>query len=61
MSKAVTYFKDAKKELTKVSWPNWPKVVETSLVVGGCTLVFAVYLYMVDVGISAFFRQFLYN
>jgi len=61
VSKAVTYFKDAKKELTKVTWPNWPKVAETSLVVGGCTFVFAVYLYLVDVGISALFRQFLYR
>jgi len=61
VNKAATYFKDAKKELHKVSWPDRPKVTETSLIVIGCAVVFAAYLYLVDVGISAFFRQFFYN
>ncbi|MDJ0837536.1 MAG: preprotein translocase subunit SecE [Acidobacteriota bacterium] len=44
----VTYWQDARKELKKVHWPDKPKVVETSIVVGACTAVFALYLWGVD-------------
>ncbi len=54
------YLKDCRKELKKVQWPNKPKVVETTLVVTGCTAVFAVYLWLVDLGIYKLLTSIFY-
>ncbi len=54
------YLNDARKELRKVTWPDRPKVMETSLVVGVCTTIFAAYLWVVDVGIYQVFRMLFY-
>jgi len=48
------YLKDCRKELKKVNWPEKPKVMETTLVVSGCTAIFALYLWLVDLGIYQF-------
>jgi len=55
-----TFLKDSKKELRKVSWPDRPKVMETSLVVGICTAIFALFLRGVDAGIYQLLRTFFY-
>ena len=54
------YLGEARKELKKVTWPNRPKVMETSLVVGICTAIFAGYLWAVDIGIYQVFRVLFY-
>lgn len=61
MKNTVEYFKEAKKELKKVHWPDKPKVIETSAVVAGCTAVFAAFLWLVDIGISQLFSLVFYH
>jgi len=53
--------KAARKELKKVRWPDARTVKETSGLVGVCTLIFAVYLYVVDVAFIQLFRTFLFK
>ena len=60
MSKFGKFWKDSKKELKKVNWPDRPKVMENSLVVAICTGIFAIYLWLVDVGIYELFRLIFY-
>ena len=60
MSNFSEYYQDAKKELKKVHWPDKPKVVETTAIVMGCTAVFAIYLWFVDIGISWIFNKLFY-
>jgi preprotein translocase subunit SecE len=59
--KAMQYIKDSYKELKKVHWPDRPKVMETSLIVTGCTAVFAAYLWLVDLAISQVFTVIFYQ
>jgi preprotein translocase SecE subunit len=55
------FFKAAKKELKKVHWPDAPTVKETSALVGVCTLIFAAYLYLVDMAFIQLFKTFIFN
>ena len=52
---------DSKKELGKIQWPDKPKVVETTMIVAGCTAVFAAYLWAMDLGISQLFATIFYR
>jgi len=61
LRKTLAFLKDARKELNKVHWPDRKKVYETSLIVAGCTVVFAAYLYLVDIGIAQIFSAIFYN
>ena len=61
MSSYIKQFKDAKKELKKVRWPDAPTVKETSALVGAATVIFAAYLYVVDMAFIQFFRTFLFK
>jgi preprotein translocase subunit SecE len=54
------YLQSAKKELRKVSWPDRPRVLEMSLVVTGCTAIFAAYLWVVDIGIHHLLKFLFY-
>ena len=54
------FIKDARKELGKVHWPDRAKVMEMTGIVAGCTAIFALYLWLVDVGIASVFRLFYY-
>ncbi len=60
MTKLRQYLQKSAKELKKVHWPDKAKVVETSLIVGGCALVFAIYLWGVDLIISQVFTVIFY-
>lgn len=55
IQKTKTFLKKANRELKRVEWPDKPKVVETTLIVGGCTVIFALYLWLVDLGIAQLF------
>lgn len=61
MSKAITYFKEAKQELAKVTWPDRNKTVETSIVVLACAGVFAIVLFGYDMLFSEIFHQLFYR
>ena len=52
MKKIANYFKGCWNELKKVSWPNRETVVHYTWVVIISTLVFAVVLGLVDIGIG---------
>jgi len=40
MNKIATYFRESFKELTeKVSWPTWPQLQQSTMIVLGATLV----------------------
>ena len=57
----MAFWNESKKELKKVRWPDRPKVMETSIVVGICTLIFTAYLWLVDLGISQLFSAIFYQ
>lgn len=61
MAKFIEYFKKCKKELKKVHWPDKDKVIETSIVVSICTVIFAGYLWVVDLGILQLFSTLFYK
>jgi len=61
LSDYIKFMKAARKELKKVRWPDARTVKETSGLVGVCTLIFAVYLYVVDVAFIQLFRTFLFK
>lgn len=61
MAKFIEYLKKCKKELSKVHWPDKDKVIETSIVVSICTVIFAGYLWVVDLGILQLFSTFFYK
>ena len=46
------FFTDARAELTRVTWPNRREVWATTIVVILVSLVFGVYLYLVDLLLS---------
>lgn len=52
MKKIARYFKDCWLELKKVSWPNRATVVHYTWVVIISTVVFAIVLGLVDIGIG---------
>ncbi|PIE02031.1 MAG: preprotein translocase subunit SecE [Acidobacteria bacterium] len=61
MANYIEQYKAARKELKKVRWPDAPTVKETSALVGVATVIFAAYLYVVDMAFIQFFRTFLFK
>lgn len=60
MTNWITFYKAARKELKKVKWPDKDKVRETTLIVTACSAIFAIFLFLVDLGISEVFHFFFY-
>jgi len=52
MNKLVNYFKGAKEELSKVVWPSRQATINHSLMVIGVSIVVALFLGVVDLGLS---------
>ena len=52
MNKIVNYFKGAKEELSKVIWPSRKTTINHSLMVIGVSVAVAVFLGIVDLGLS---------
>lgn len=48
LSKVTTYFKEAKLELTKVSWPTRKQALKYTLIVIGASLATAIFLGGID-------------
>ncbi len=51
-NKVVTYVKESKEELKKVSWPSRRTVVRDTLIVLGVSLTMAVFFGAIDFGLS---------
>lgn len=51
-SRARRFLTDARSELTRVTWPNGREVWATTVVVILTSLVFGLYLYILDLGLS---------
>jgi preprotein translocase subunit SecE len=58
-NKIVTYFSDVRSEMTKVTWPTRPEVVESTWIVLGLTLTFGVAVFAVDRLLSLGLQQLL--
>jgi len=48
----VTYLREAREELRKVSWPRWPETRNNTLLVVGISLFVAVFLGLLDLGLN---------
>lgn len=48
----VTYLREAREELRKVSWPRWPETRNNTLLVIGISLFVAVFLGLLDLGLN---------
>lgn len=53
MKKLFRFLKEAKAELKKVSWPSWNEVTQSTTVVFVVVIIFTVFIYLVDKGISS--------
>lgn len=53
MQKITTYFKESYKELTeKVSWPTWPQLQQSTMIVLAATLVITFVILAMDFAIG---------
>lgn len=53
MNKLSAYFRDSYKELmTKVSWPNWDQLQQSTMIVLGATLVITGVVWVMDTASS---------
>ena len=59
MESIIKYFKDAKAELRRVTWPTKKQLWYSTLVVVVVTLVVAAYLGLVDMLLTAIFTRIL--
>ena len=59
MESIIKYFKDAKAELRRVTWPNKKQLWYSTLVVVIVTLAVAAYLGLVDMLLTAIFTRIL--
>ncbi|MBK6766181.1 MAG: preprotein translocase subunit SecE [bacterium] len=57
--KIADYFVDVRNEMTKVSWPTRPEVIESTWIVLGLTFVFGVAVFAVDRLLSLGLQQLL--
>jgi len=57
--KIADYFIDVRNEMSKVSWPTRPEVIESTWIVLGLTLVFGVAVFAVDRLLSLGLQQLL--
>jgi preprotein translocase subunit SecE len=49
MSKVQTYFRDSYKEMTeKVTWPTWPQLQQSTMIVLVATLVITAIVWLMD-------------
>ena len=54
-----SFFVEVKSELKKVTWPAWPEVRATTIVVIATTVFFGFYLFGIDLLLSQIFRRIL--
>ncbi len=52
----IQFFKDAREELKKVTWPDREEVTSFTVVVVVALIVFSIFLWLVDTGLMAMIR-----
>jgi len=52
LNKAVTYIKDVRQEMSKVSWPTKDELIESTIVVLILSGLLAVYMFIVDMSLT---------
>jgi preprotein translocase subunit SecE len=58
MNKILTYFRESFKELTeKVTWPTWPQLQQSTMIVLAATLVITFIVLAMDFAIGNVFQQ----
>jgi len=55
--KIVKWVSDVIKEMKKVSWPSQDELKESTKIVIVLGIIFAIFTYVVDMGISSLFKQ----
>lgn len=55
--KILKFANDVVKEMKKVTWPSQDELKESTVVVVVVCVIFAVFTYVVDMGISQLFKQ----
>jgi len=55
--KIVKWVNDVIKEMKKVSWPSQDELKESTKIVIVLGIIFAIFTYVVDMGISLLFKQ----
>jgi preprotein translocase subunit SecE len=61
MKKISTYLKESFKELTeKVSWPSWPQLQQSTMIVLGATLLITFIVFVMDF-VTSNGLKFVYN
>lgn len=55
--KIVKWVDDVIKEMKKVSWPSQDELKESTKIVIVLGIIFAIFTYVVDMGISSLFKQ----
>ena len=61
MSKITTYFKESYKELTeKVTWPTWPQLQQSTMIVLAATIVITLLVIAMDF-VAGNGLKFIYN
>jgi preprotein translocase subunit SecE len=58
VTRLMRFFSDVRSELTRVTWPTRSEVVATTIVVIIVSAVIGLYLYLVDIGLSALMTKF---
>jgi len=58
-NRLITYIKESKEELKKVSWPSRQQVVRDTLVVIGISVAVAAFFGAIDFGLITLFRQYI--
>lgn len=54
--KIINFFLDIYKEMKKVTWPKKTELKDSTIIVVVTMLIFAVFVYLVDKGISEFLK-----
>jgi preprotein translocase subunit SecE len=59
MRKIFTFIKEAKIELTKVTWPTKDQIIRSTILVVGLTIVMAIFLGGLDYGFGKILKAFI--
>jgi preprotein translocase subunit SecE len=54
--KIINFFQDIYKEMKKVTWPKKTELKDSTVIVVVTMIIFAVFVYLVDKGISEFLK-----
>ncbi len=50
--KIINFVNDVTKEMKKVTWPTKPELRDSTVIVLAATVIFAIFVYVVDLGVT---------